>query len=137
MTGRQICCVVSSDMNDNIIRFSFQDRLDIIFHVFGSSTSKKPYFYIVFICDEKFSYSQHYWVIYNGNSLFRPFYLSDFTIDLAKIDTFVYLFLCDRLIWSVCSSYILRFKKLLYFFFRISGNFPIVLLAFHCKLPFH
>ena len=30
-------------MKDNIIRFSFQDALNIIFHVFNSPTSKKPY----------------------------------------------------------------------------------------------
>ena len=86
-------------MNDNIIRFSFQDRLDIIFHVFGSSTSKKPCFYIVFIGDEKFSYSEHYWVIYNGNSLFRPFYFSDFTINFVNlpklIHSFIYFFVID------------------------------------------
>ena len=47
-------------MKDNIIRFSFQDRLNIIFHVFNSSTSKNPYFYIGFICFENFfSYSRN------------------------------------------------------------------------------
>ena len=32
------------------------------------------------------------------------------------------LFLCDRSAWFACSSYVLRFKKIVCFSFRISSN---------------
>ena len=44
------------------------------------------------------------------------------------------LFLCDRSIWSACSSYVLRFKKFVCFPFKFPA---IVLVDFRCKLPFH
>ena len=134
--GRQICCVVGFDRKDDINLFSFQDRFNMI-HVFNSPTSEKPYFYIVFICFEKFfSYFRHYWVTYNGNSSLPLFYICDFTINLHRTDTFVWFvwFWFERSIWSACSSYVLRFKKFVCFSFKFPA---IVLVDFRCKLPFH
>ena len=42
--SRQICCIVGSNINGNIIRFSFEGKLNITFHVLNSSTHKKTLF---------------------------------------------------------------------------------------------
>ena len=93
------------------------------------SSSKKSYFYIVFICFEKFSY---YWVTYNGNSSLRPFYICDFTINFGGIDIFVYFFVIDQFGLSLHTFE--DSKNLCFFTFE----FPAIVLAtFRCKLRFH
>ena len=107
--------VIGSDKKNDIIGFSFQDRLNIIFHVFNSPTSKKLYFYIVFIFLRSSSIipdtieSPTMAAVPSGHFTSVNCNVHSFLLICVELIRSFDLFLLDRSFWSACSSYVLIF----------------------------